>query len=295
MKRYVFIALGVALVMMVIVIAAPYFMTYGARPPRTPLQTSLYQGVEYVREPRDTPRPMMVHVVTVNLTAPGVRVLVTPGQAVGGREMIARTTSQFLEEFDLQVAVNGGFFGPFYSRGLWDYYPHGGNPVNVRGLAISNGETYSTSRPGTVVLCISPDNRAQMAYEICPSETQQAIAGTPALLRQGHPANLTGRAFYSDLHPRTAVAIDETGETLWLLVVDGRQSGYSDGITLNELAQIGLDYGAYDALNLDGGGSTTLVTEGAMGAYVRNAPIHSRIPMRQRPVANHLGIYARPN
>lgn len=54
------------------------------------------------------------------------------------------------------------------------------------------------------------------------------------------------------------------------------------------------DLGVYSALNLDGGGSTTLVTETASGITPLNAPIHTKIPMRERPIANHIGFYALP-
>ena len=51
--------------------------------------------------------------------------------------------------------------------------------------------------------------------------------------------------------------------------------------------------GAYQALNLDGGGSTTLVSsDGKGGARLLNRPIHAGIPGRERIVANHLGVYA---
>jgi hypothetical protein len=88
--------------------------------------------------------------------------------------------------------------------------------------------------------------------------------------------------------------VDARGETLWLIVVDGRQRNYSAGVTLVELVDIILELGADAALNLDGGGSTTLVMEGTRGAVLLNSPIHTRIPMRQRPVGNHLGVYALP-
>jgi exopolysaccharide biosynthesis protein len=97
-----------------------------------------------------------------------------------------------------------------------------------------------------------------------------------------------------DLHPRTAAAVDETGTKLWLVVVDGRQPGYSEGVTLAELAELMVALGAETGLNLDGGGSTTLVMAGPFGPKTLNAPIHTRLPMRQRPIANHLGVYALP-
>ena len=76
-------------------------------------------------------------------------------------------------------------------------------------------------------------------------------------------------------------------------MIDGRQPGYSEGVSLGELADLMIEYGADHAINLDGGGSSTLVVEGTDGtARILNSPIHGRIPGRERPVANQLGIYA---
>ena len=100
--------------------------------------------------------------------------------------------------------------------------------------------------------------------------------------------------YHDSLHPRTAVAVGAQSKTLWLIVVDGRQRNYSEGVTIGELADIVLELGAETALNLDGGGSSTLVMAGHWGPRALNAPFHTRIPMRQRPVANHLGVYALP-
>jgi exopolysaccharide biosynthesis protein len=191
------------------------------------------------------------------------------------------------------MAINGSFFKPFHSHTFWDYYPYSGDSVDVTGLAISNGETYSDDTPQLPVLCLSP-GRAIIRLEGCPPETMQALAGDRLLLED----SFSRVAYYppsaKNLHPRTAVAVDTSGKILWLVVVDGRQSNYSEGVTLAELADILLELGADIALNLDGGGSSTLVMAGPGGAQALNAPIHTRIPMRQRPVANHLGVYALP-
>jgi hypothetical protein len=80
---------------------------------------------------------------------------------------------------------------------------------------------------------------------------------------------------------------------LILLTIDGRQAGYSDGATEIETAQWLLALGAYDAINLDGGGSTTMaLSDGQGGAMVVNQTIHGGIPGQERPVASHFGIYA---
>ena len=58
-------------------------------------------------------------------------------------------------------------------------------------------------------------------------------------------------------NPRTSVGVSEDGKTVWLAVIDGRQSGYSGGYTLSELAQVMDALGCWSAINLDGGGSST--------------------------------------
>ena len=264
------------------------------RPARTPQITQLFEGITYNRSFRESPRPALIHVVTIDLTVPGINFFVTPGQSIQGRELSARTTSEFLDEFDLQLAVNGDFFEPFYASTPWSFYPRRGDPVDVLGLAISNGETYSTSKYESPALCILSHRRAVIQRSACPLDTVQAISGNDTLIDQGRPKSFRGTGYANQPHPRTVLAVDERGETVWILVVDGRQDGYSEGVTLTELVDLVVDIGAYDAINLDGGGSTTLVMEESSRPQILNAPIHTRIPMRQRPIANHLGVYARP-
>ncbi|MFC4409585.1 phosphodiester glycosidase family protein [Chungangia koreensis] len=66
---------------------------------------------------------------------------------------------------------------------------------------------------------------------------------------------------------RTAVATDATGNTAYFVTVDGKQSGYSQGMTLTEFANYLVSIGAYNAINLDGGGSTTMVTRNYGATY----------------------------
>jgi hypothetical protein len=84
------------------------------------------------------------------------------------------------------------------------------------------------------------------------------------------------------LAPRTAVALSQDRKTLWLVVVDGWQSG-SSGLTAAQLAAfIGGDLGAHESLMLDGGSASALVLDGAL----KSSPSDGV----ERPVANHLAI-----
>ncbi len=258
------------------------------RPRRIAVAEQLYEGVNYVRMVRETPRPLVIHIIEIDLTHPDIEFLVTPSNLHREMEMTARTTSHFLREFNVQLAINGSFFEPFRVGTIpWDYYPKSGDPVDVNGLAISDSVLYSDVHEKDTNLCISDDG-VQLLQSDCPPGTKQALAGNARLLWNGQVDSFSN----NKLHPRTAVALDDRAETLWLIVIDGRQDGYSEGVTLAELAGISAELGADVAINLDGGGSSTLVMMGDTGVQVLNAPIHQNVPMWERPVANHLGVYA---
>jgi hypothetical protein len=255
-----------------------------------PLTESPFVGVMHARSIRDTPRPMIVHLVTVDLDAPGIGFLVTPGDPAAELPLAARTPSDFLAEFHLQIAVNGDFFSPWYSHNPVSFYPHRGDPVAVDGYSCSSGTRYGKIKNAAErTLRFSKSERPSFTLPL--DEAWNAISGE-TLLDDGE-VKIASFHDVTRIHPRTAVGLDRRQTKLFLVTIDGRQPGYSEGATLPELARILLEEGAWDALNLDGGGSTALVMEGEPGsAIVLDSPIHTRIPGRERPVGNHLGIRA---
>lgn len=117
-----------------------------------------------------------------------------------------------------------------------------------------------------------------------PGPIAELVGGHPRLLARSREVWAEGpgfnRAFAETRHPRTAVGWRADG-TLLLVTVDGRQPGYSVGMSLAELTALFRDLGASDALNLDGGGSTAMVVRGR----VVNRPSDKE---GERPVANAL-------
>lgn len=113
------------------------------------------------------------------------------------------------------------------------------------------------------------------------------IGGGPRLLINGSkPQTYVGfEGFGSDFvntrHPRTAVGFNLDSTKVFFVVVDGRQSNLSVGMTIDELADLMLSIGAYNAVNLDGGGSSTMVIHN----NVVNSPSD---PGGERSVANAL-------
>ena len=274
------------LVILAILIGAP-LLYYRGRPLPVPMKETLFQGVEYQRIVRVSPRPMMIHVLTVNVNTKKLQFMVTPPDRIkNATPLDARTTSQFLDEFDLDIAVNGDGFSPWWSRTPADYYPHVGDPVAPRGDSASRGQVYWRTADPVPTLHISAKNRPSFD---APANWYNAISGETMLVAGGR---IMGDLNDADIHPRTAIGYSRNGKFLYIVVVDGRQPFYSQGMKLTELAQLMLDLGAHDAMNLDGGGSSTLIVRGADGnPRILNSPIDLYIPGRERPVANHLGIY----
>jgi hypothetical protein len=255
------------------------------------MKQTLYEGVIYRRVVRVFPRPLIAHVLIIDTKAKGIEFLVTPPDADGDKPLKARTTSQFLEEFGLQIAVNGDKFLPWWSRGPADYYPHVGDPVAPVGFSASKGKVYWTGdvEEAGVEPTLYINRRNVLSFNNRPSRVHHAISGDRMIVVKGQVApDLNDK----ELEPRTALGTNRNGRYLYIVVVDGRQPFYSEGATFVDLAELLIDQGVFMGMSLDGGGSSTLVVEGKNGEpRILNSPIDLYLPGRERPVGNHLGIY----
>ena len=291
MRDGAWIALGISLLSFV----GPYLWSWllGVRPQPEPTEETLFQGVTYTREVWQEPRPVVIHVVRIDLTAPGIDLIVTPPVDDNGT-LAGLTTSDFARQQGVQIAINGDFFDPWRDHGPLDFYPRRGNRVFALGYAVSGGEVYSQGRVNHPTISVMPHNR--VVFGIPRPHALQAISGNAVFVQDGQPRSNWDvmHPYNRRRHPRTAIGLTADRRTLLLFVVDGRQPGYSVGVTMPELSEIAVKYGAQVALNLDGGGSSTLVVQGADGdVRVINTPVHNHLPGRERPIANHFGVYAR--
>lgn len=264
--------------------------------------TPVFQGIDYmtgyetnVQYPGETStRRLAVNVMRIDLSNPDISFFTTPGNGDGALDTYAQTAGQFLEENQLAVAVNANFFDPCCNTG--------GQAKNLIGLAVSEGQVVSpadTSRtpiggaPDT--LAITQDNQVRFTTywpgdDI--SGIYNAVSAGPLLVNNGQSAvSVVPADAWSASNPRTAVGLSEDGNYLLLLTIDGRQPGVSDGATLYETASWLMAVGAYQGLNLDGGGSTSMVMADADGdAVYLNSPSAGA----PRWNGNHLGVYALP-
>jgi hypothetical protein len=121
-------------------------------------------------------------------------------------------------------------------------------------------------------------------------DAPDAVGGAGLLISGGAPvADWSGErlspTFATDRHPRSVIGVDGEGD-IWLITVDGRRPSHSVGMSFVELQRLGQALGLRDALNLDGGGSTTLVVRG----QIVNRPSDLTGP---RPVSDAIVVRAR--
>ena len=158
--------------------------------------------------------------------------------------------------YDAVAAINGGGFEDSGGSG------NGGMPI---GLVISEGEVMHTggdSGSFYATVGFNQDN-VMIISKMSASEAQQkgirdAITFGPRLIVNGEPASVKGQS--SGLNPRTAIGQRADGAVL-MLVIDGRQAS-SLGATYSDLIKVMLQYGAVNAINMDGGSSSLMYYKG---------------------------------
>ncbi|MEV6715799.1 phosphodiester glycosidase family protein [Lentzea sp. NPDC051208] len=143
-------------------------------------------------------------------------------------------------------------------------------------------------RGADVLRALKPGDRAEIGYRNRTSDgstPKTAIGGRQLLVRNGRNV-----APADSPHPRTAVGFSQDGKKMYMLTVDGRQSPYLQGLDLDDLADAMIELGAHNALNLDGGGSSTMLARepGTTELKVVNTPSDGG----ERPVPNGLALYA---
>jgi hypothetical protein len=262
-------------------------------------------GVTHIYRTETSPRPLKMHLMKIDLGDPWVRFVVTPQS--GPRDTTSQTTLQFLTAQAAQIAINAHFFTPWPADGTGYSW--------LTGLAASsltsgpNGHAYAPFdrnlgypyQDNLPAMNISAGNQATVVRQAAgdatgfgtepPLAPYNAVSGNEQILTNGVNTAGTG-SWDNTLNPRTIIGT-VPGDRLILFVLDGRQPGVSEGMTTSEAAELlRNDYGVIDAINLDGGGSTTLAMADPVPRVV-NVPVGSGTPGSQRSVGSSLGVLAR--
>jgi len=293
----------------------------GSVPRPTQSVSQPFVGITYIERTDTIPRPLGMHIAQIDLTAPGIRLKLSP--PAGAHEVIRQTTLEFLKAERAQLAVNAHFFWPF---------PSPETDVVVIGIGASEGRVYSAcespvqnyalvafapalnvdrSNQATLVHCDPADPEGRRVLErltlwnTVSGSAQIVTAGVitiPEYKDAEHPgANLTpggpnrysnANSWYDAITARTAIGLSRDARTVTLFTVDVR--GGSAGMKVREVAEMLVrDYDVWNALNLDGGGSTSMAMEDPVTHVPSLVNVSSDNPSG-RAVGSSLAVYAQP-
>lgn len=171
-------------------------------------------------------------------------------------------------------------------------------------LRLDENQWLAAFGAGDVDESISPGDTVEIYLNLPPSTRmlQEGVGGGPRIVRDGQVSIEYERehldyGFATDRNSRTAIGYTRDEKTMFLVTVDGGQPGYSVGMRLEELGNFmvgglgdftAVGQNAYQAMNMDGGGSSTMVVSG----QVAN---HPSDPIGERPVGNVLLVIDRGN
>jgi exopolysaccharide biosynthesis protein len=252
-----------------------------------------YPGTTYEYVHRDD-GPQTIFIVKVDLTDPRVNVRVAPGGAdpdgPGEWQTTLQPASAIAKREGFDVTVNASFFEAKNTKdaeGAASGYVKDKWAKSV-GWGMTDGKLWSPDvNKDWPAVWVEGDRAVRIGSpKNLPPNARQAVQGNGYVVRDGKLADPIGNLKVR--HPRTVVGVDRDGKTLVLLTVDGRNPGKAIGMTGEELGREMLRLGCHTAINLDGGGSTTLVVrDPADGALkIVNDPSDHR----ERAVADVIGV-----
>ncbi len=209
------------------------------------------------------PRLQAVNALRIDLHDPDVQMFSDPPctNCPFGYETLGLTTSGFLKAYGVQAAVDANFYSPCCSATP-------GTPMDVIGLSISKGRVVSAQEgplDSSNVMFTTNKQVIIIGTNWPPAQTNgiyTAVSGHYALVTNGVNVGYLYLGLPDPIHqvqPRAAVGVSQNGRYLYLITIDGRQPGYSDGASDAETADWLIRFGSYNGINLDGGGSTTMV------------------------------------
>jgi exopolysaccharide biosynthesis protein len=253
------------------------------RAPAASTTTTPFLGIKLTHRTETSPRALDIWVAQIDLTAPGIHFGVTDANGSLPEETTRQTTRAFVTQERAQLGINASFFS--VNTGAY---------ANNSGLVASAGDVYSPMSDyhamnisaANAVTFMRPVNQGGGVWTPSPNAALwNAVAGNQRLLNNGANA-----AVYNGIAARTAAGVTQNGKTLILFTVDGGDSDTSAGMSTIEVADmLQDDYGAYNALNLDGGGSTTMVLANPVARVLGNPSAGS-----ERAVGTNLAVFASP-
>lgn len=231
----------------------------------------LHPGIKVVRKKSRQPRLMRAVVMRIDLTTPGLRFVTTGRDAEWGKPVpdhpgirIATkriTTAEFMRHYNTRRAKDGKLMVAAFNASPWEpwvkpYTHQYGSPL---GINISDGIVVSDNHPELPAFVVWKNGKAEIAGTVNRKKIgriREAVSGFCLIAVDGRI--LPDEGYSKSPMPRMAYGLSRDRRYLYVIVIDGRQKKWSLGATGSETGKILLEAGAWDVINMDGGGSATL-------------------------------------
>ena len=248
-------------------------------------------GINYRQIELTDPTPNKIHIVSINLALNRVKPKVVLGKDPDGDGPAEAALT------DPRKLTSNSSVVAFVNTNPWDSFPddqgrrnrnwYSGQMVDIHGLSGSSGKMRSSIPANNASIWFDHEGNVNFGHQP-DDDPKESTTGFQLILSKGKATvNSAGTR-----HPRTAIGTNKKGEILWLVVVDGRQQHYSEGMNLYELANLMKKIGCWKATNMDGGGSSIMGLLDKNGKIkIMNSPsdrVFGRVKIR--PLAMILAI-----
>lgn len=253
-------------------------------------------------------RPMKIYAMRIDLNLPGLAFTGTGRTEGWGNPMPAdpsqkiRTfripTADFMKEcrnlrhLNMIVATNSGPWAP------WPPPKSDTKHANPMGITISDGIVISDNGLfSNSFFVVYKDGKIDILNQIDSEkydDFQLVTSGFGIIMKDGKTTPQTTGGYDEGLMPRMSLGLDKERRFLYIVAVDGRQPGWSEGATGTDLFNIFTQLGACDVIDMDGGGSATLCFWDERNNTPRIFNMHDYNRRYYRPVGMNLGIYLKP-
>ena len=231
----------------------------------------LHPGIRVIRRKYDRPRLMRVAVMRIDLETPGLRFVTTGRDAEWGKPIpdgpdirIATkriTTADFMLQANRRAGTAGWSMVAAFNASPWEpwkkpFTHRYGQPL---GLNISDGVSVSDNHPELPAFVVWKNGKVEILARVDRKKApriREAVSGFCMIARNGQI--LPDAGYSKPLMPRMAYGLSRDRRYLYVVAIDGRQKKWSLGATGSETGKILLAAGAWDVINMDGGGSATL-------------------------------------
>lgn len=180
-----------------------------------------------------------------------------------------KKVSTVAREWGAQIVINGGDF----------------RSSHAVGLHASQGKVYQDVIPYQPWVNLTSAHKPQINAYNSKEKKFNALAGKRFIVVDGRISPNTSSA-WREIHPRTLVGVTRDGKLIEC-VIDGRQGPNNIGVDLYNAARIMIEFGAWQAIDLDGGGSSAMW----VNDRIVNSPIHDGVPGQERLVGTHIALF----